>query len=831
MPTDALITQQLGSLVNGISRQPAQQRLPSQGESQVNVVSDVAAGAKRRPPSEFIALLTGSLAGATPTGGYAFHTIDRGEGERFAVVVEDGDINVYDLSDGTEVVVNDSAAGAAGSYTYLDFDAATLTAEEAFELVTVADYTFVVNRNIVPAMSGVASAGRAQVNEFIFSARQGAPTGAENRATLYFDGAAVTSAAPAGSATNSLAAAMGDAVIGGSIALATPTAGAGSAANWTFTLLDDNTLYGYQDDVSGGVEQITSSDFYGDSIHRLFATGAGGEEPQAKQFSELPPRGQDGFVVQVKGDDGNDNDDFYVVYSEADGIWKESKKPGLDDSFDADTLPHALVYDSGTGEFTFQSIAWADRAVGDTVSAPVPSFIGSPIKGVGVHENRLTFVAGENVVGSEAGEFFNFWPTSVTTLIDSDPIDIAGTGTRVSDWNYALPFRGNLTLFSVNGGNVGELVGSRDSGLSTSNARIVERGAYGVSDVRPAQTGDSIYFLLDRGGRTSVMQYREKDIELYEADEITAHVSDYLPTGIFKLSASRAENFICALTSDTANDHKVFVYRFFTLGSEQVMTSWSEWEFDSSCSVLSADWIESTCYLLIERQDGVHLEKIDFGKTDEDEERSTISDLGYRVHYDSLVYLTGTYDAGTGLTTWVLPYDQATNGGEFAIVKGGAWENDRASTIAVADASTDGVITAVDDWTAFPVYIGRKYASSYEMSEPVLRGGGTADSAKGARIGGRLQLRKGRVVYADSGFFQVKILSREDTDEYINTFTSQFINEALIGATGLDDGVFQFDIGADARNARIIFYSDSFLPYTLANAEWEARFYQRSEQA
>ena len=54
MPTDALISQELVSLVNGVSEQPAIQRSGSQGEAQVNCLSDVSRGVDRRAPMETV---------------------------------------------------------------------------------------------------------------------------------------------------------------------------------------------------------------------------------------------------------------------------------------------------------------------------------------------------------------------------------------------------------------------------------------------------------------------------------------------------------------------------------------------------------------------------------------------------------------------------------------------------------------------------------------------------------------------------------------------------------------------------------------------------------
>ena len=826
MPTDALLTQAIPSLIGGVSQQPTNQRLTSQAEVQDNVVSDVAAGAVVRPPTEHIALLTGSAAGGSPTGGFKMHAINRGNGQQFEVILEDGDINVYDLSDGSEVTVNDNAAGTEGSYTYLDFDTASYTAEQAFSLVTVADYTFVTNKTVTTAMSGVASASRTNAHEFIVHIKSVASVGGQNIVKLTFGATTISPGASAANTSDAIMDALCTALTGGANPSDTTGTGGGSSNDFKFTRLDTNTLHGYQ--FQNPNVLVTSHDKFADTLHRFITTGPNGEEPQVARFSDLPETAVDGFSVKVKGDDGNNEDDFYVTYSEDDSIWKESTVPGLDNAFDEDTMPHALVYNEGTGQFSFEPVTWADRPVGDSVSAPEPSFVGAPVNDIVLHKNRLILISDENAIASESGEFFNFWPTTVTTLVDSDPWDVAGTGDTVAIWDHAIPYRSGLALFSSTGNKVAEIVGSRDEPLTVKNARIEERGTYAQSDIRPVAAGPSVYFVNDRGGSTAVSSFAELDVELFRADEVTSHVPLYVPTNIVRMSASPSESMVTLLSSNTDEDHRVYVYRFHTIGDNQVMASWFRWHFADNDVVLSVDWIESVLYLLIERQDGVHLEKIDFGKSDEDE-GAFAANLGYRVHLDSLLSLTGVYDAPSDTTTWTIPYDQATNGGTYQIVKGGAWGSERGSVIPILNQAVDLVITATGDHSAQAVYIGRLFDWSYELSQIHLRSrDGTVDRG---RLVGRLQLRKGQVVYKDTGTFDVEIRSREDSEVFTETFTSQFLNQAIFGPTGLDDGVFDFDIGGDSRNVRVIFTGESFLPAQLSAVEWEGRYVQRAEQA
>jgi hypothetical protein len=825
MPTDALVNEDVLSLVNGVSEQPAHQRLTSQHEVQTNMLSDEADGVTDRPPMEHVAQLTGSVT-SVPTGGFKIHTIDRGDGQQFGVFLEDGDINVYDLSDGSEVTVNDNAAGTPGSYTYLDFDTSQYTAEEAFAVVTIADYTFIVNRTIAAAMSGVASAGRENAHEGIVWTQRYVTNN-----SIRFD-VAGTRTNTAGSAATSHS--IIDQVLNtmgfGLGAYPTAPGQACTAApwlNWSAFRDSGNSIYLWQDDVSGGEESLDVTDSDGWGVVQIARTGVNGEDPEVSRFSDLPPVGHDGFVVKVSGDDGNDQDDFYVKYDEDEAVWKETVKPGLDDNFDEDTMPHALVYNEGTGQFSFEPITWLARLVGDTESAPEPSFVGKTISDVFLHQNRLCFVADENVIASEAGEFFNFWPTTVTTLVDSDPIDTAGTGDTVAIWDFAIPYRGNVTCFSATGGVISELVGSRDENLKVENARLVERLYQDFSALEPVNLEDTLYFLDDNGTNSRVFAYTQVDVDVWRADEITAHVPRFLPPSIVRMSGSSVLRALALISDDGDEDNRLYLYRYFNVGNEQVMSSWSKWEIDSSGQILSADFIDSVMYLFIARGSTIHLEKADFAKVEED------STLGYRVHLDSLVELTGT-PIGGGTTTWFTPaYSPTDLAGAYRVIKTGAWGADRGQEIPVV-AIIAGTIICNGDQTANPVYVGRVYDRTLELSEQFVRTGRTGRS-ENAIIEGRLNLKRGKVAVKDSNAFDVEIRSRRDPSavdiEPLAAEDFDVVNGDKY--TNPVEGVLDFTIGDDARDARILFVNSADYPWLpigkLSRVSWTGRFFQASE--
>lgn len=149
-----LLTQQIPALYNGVSQQPPTIRLTSQCEAQVNAWGTVVDGLRKRPPTlHSRRITTDNLESAY------LHTINRDTQERYQVVLTDGNLRVFDM-DGNEKVVEFP-----DGKSYLEVPDGR-TAEETFALVTVADYTFVVNKSVAIAMGAVGSDYAGQPNYY-----------------------------------------------------------------------------------------------------------------------------------------------------------------------------------------------------------------------------------------------------------------------------------------------------------------------------------------------------------------------------------------------------------------------------------------------------------------------------------------------------------------------------------------------------------------------------------------------------------------------------------------------------------------------------------------
>ena len=141
----AAVSQKIPNLLGGISQQPDPVKLPGQVRDAQNVYLDPTFGARKRPPTEFIATLATNVPEAAK-----WFPIFRDNNERYAVAMySDGTtgefvVRAWSMNDGVEapVAINDDAI----AY----FDGAVL---DDISQVTIADYTLIANKGREVTMS------------------------------------------------------------------------------------------------------------------------------------------------------------------------------------------------------------------------------------------------------------------------------------------------------------------------------------------------------------------------------------------------------------------------------------------------------------------------------------------------------------------------------------------------------------------------------------------------------------------------------------------------------------------------------------------------------
>ena len=814
----AVVSRAIPTLLRGVSQAADSTKQADHADIQDNANSNPVQGLTKRSGTQFITTLSNSA-----IGNVHIQTINRDINERYVAIFSNGNVKVYEL-DGTELTVHKPDGTA-----YLN----TSNPRSVIKTITIADFTFVVNTSITTAMDSAVSAGNiTQAVVFINQVSD------KTTYSITVDGVTVTD-----DTTN-------DATLSTTQVASDLVAGLNSGLTG-FTIARNGPVI--------HIKKNDGSNFSIDGTDSQGNTQLTVVKDSVQRFTDLPTVSPNGYVVEIKGDEATNFDNYYVKFvtnnggAFEEGQWEETVEAGIPFKFDYATMPHVLIRQAD-GNFRFARVdgdsytasgqtftlpKWGERTVGDQDSAPNPSFIGATINNVFFFRNRLGFLADDNVVLSRVAEFFNFFPETVISVIDSDPIDVGASHTKVAILKHAVTMGEQLILFSDQTQFV--LTSSSDT-LTPKTANVVVATEFESSDsAQPVGSGSSIYYLTQKGSFAGVREYiTQENIAIKEASNITIHVPRLIPSNIFKLAVSTNEDVLVLLGTD--NPNKLYINRWlYGENFQKILNSWSTYTFNSARSIRNIDFIGTDLFCVIEEANGTTLEKIPF----EAEFREANSEFEFHLDHKVTEATTGvsvSYNASTDVSTFTVPYRLRANmnivGRYLASGETSTFVNPQGNTVALkagqqiqttnATNGSTSTITANGDVRNSKFIIGEPFLMHYRFSQQRLTEGA---GQRSEFISGRLQLHHFYIKFEDTGFFRVEV-TPENRDTSTHKFTGRLLGaaSAAIGQINLETGTFRVPIMSRADRVDIDVKNDTFLPTQLSSAEYEAMFYMRSRR-
>jgi len=831
------------NLIQGISQQPDAQKDPSQGEIQINGVSSIAEGLRKRDSSRTLAKVS-----STSFGDAFFHTILRDAQEEYLAVITKSAIKVFDL-DGVEQTVNEDGS----AFNYLS---SVTDARQDVRAVTIADYTFISNTKTVTKMDSATApkTARPKAHECLVWVKQ-AVYG--NKYVVTVNGKTATVETPVAAVVTS-----------GSTVKENRISSEEIAKN-LIDALKAAGLSSYDISRSGSVIWIRGKDPI-----TVSATDAKANATitailnEVQVFTELPTIAPKGYQVQITGDPGTNFDNYYVEFEPrsgnfGEGAWVETVAPGTEYQLDPDTMPHVLIRQSN-GEFWFGAVngqkpsnipggvpEWGERVAGDIDTVPDPSFVGFAINDIFVYKNRLGFLADENVVLSRVREFFEFFPETVTTVLDTDPIDVVASNNKVSILRYAVPYQDELILFSS---QIQFRFNAAETVLTPATAQITVLTQFDVDvSVRPQQAGGGIFFLQSNGQWSQMREFAVRGAGTAltaDAADLTGYVSSYVPDECFKMTVNDTGNaaFLISGKNDTVANvdyrNRIYTYKWFLRnagsGAERVQNSWSYWEFTAD-EVLQVVCIREILYCLMRYGTEVWLERISVLDRAEEEMSAPYPMLLDRLTGTMTIVPSGVrmakgvYDKQKNETTFTLPYDAVKETQVWSAYNLVPASTNKAGPVLLGSATSGTSVVARGDWSKEEVWAGEKYEFRYRFSRFKLMqdiGGG-----KAVRNVVRTQVRQAKVSYHESGFFQVKTLP-EHRPEGLYKFdgTTAAVRGASIGQPATFDpdieryyeGVFNVPIMGRGDRVMVELLNDTPHPCKFSTVEWIGMVTSRS---
>ena len=317
-----LVSRAIPTLLRGISQAADATKQADHADLQDNANSSPVQGLTKRSGSQFVTSISTST-----LGNVHVQTINRDTTERYIAIFSNGNVKVYEL-DGTEKTVNKP-----DGTTYLN----TSNPRDQIKTVTIADFTFVVNTSVTAAMDTSLSPGN--ITQAVVFVNQ---VSDKTTYTLTVDGTTATKDTSSDSTLSTT-----------TVATALRTGLSGLSG---FTITQNGAVLRIKKN-DGSNFSIDGTDTQGNSHLTVV-------KDSVQRFTDLPTVSPHGYVVEVKGDETTNFDNYYVKFvannSTVDGTleegqWEETVEAGITFKFNYGTMPHVLIRQAD-GNFRFARV-------------------------------------------------------------------------------------------------------------------------------------------------------------------------------------------------------------------------------------------------------------------------------------------------------------------------------------------------------------------------------------------------------------------------------------------------------------------------------------------
>ena len=547
----------------------------------------------------------------------------------------------------------------------------------------------------------------------------------------------------------------------------------------------------------------------------------------------LPKQCKHGYIVKIANARISEEDDYYLRFEgqngqDGTGSWSECAKPGIPKTLTNMPLviQRTALSNPGTSSevatFTIKQFTYADRAVGDEETNPLPSFHNKRVNKVLFFRNGLAFLAGENVVLSQAGTLGepDFFAQTALTVSANDPVDIACSSTFPSELFDGIDINTGLVVFSS---NQQFLLSSDDTVFNpdTAKLRSLATNNYNIT-IPPISLGTTIAY-LDNSGKFS--RFNEMANVAREAEPNVVEQSRVVPTLIPKqvdlLTVSRENDMV--LIGKTNSD-EVIGFRYVNVGDKRQQSSWFKWKFNNP---LLYHFVINDEYYFLDTDNFLQSVRL----VQQESDPFILQDnVDFLLHLDNHTTLSGgSFNSTTNITTFT----------------GVSWLSSVTTpnyTLAIVDSNTNSVrvgryakptingttLTVPGKWTD-TYHIG--YIYDYSVKFPTLFVTRTQGQGVSADVNSSLVIHRIKLHFGKIGLYETT-LERVGKNDYTEVYESTELDEYdASDAPYLEEFIKTVPVYEKNKNVDITLKSTHPAPATLRAMSWEGdfspKFYRR----
>ena len=802
------------SLLQGVSQQPVRDRLPGQATEQINMTADPVRSLSRRPGDDLVGLL------GSDTDYRAYGTLVTPDGRKCIVKINGSGVRVFDYN-GTEYVVNNPTGPAYFSNNL-----------GKWSIATIKDKTYLANSGVPVRMR---SGGRSYSNLGDASNVRyggiiqvlGGQYGKTYSVTINNTTVLSFKTVSGDTASHSqwvgtvylarviewlLTHAPGDTIPAELNNINSPYWNGAAMSGYVVTRKDD-IIYIRKDATATAFRLTVSDDFANVNMKSM--------TDSVPDVADLPRYAPHNYAVRV-AQETNPDEDLWLRFISDDsaavsgqnfgdsGAWYETIAPGISEGFVKNTMPRIMTFDANTLQFNISENDWKDRTVGTETTNPTPSFVGYGINDITAFQSRLVMLGGPNLAASKSKKFEDFWIGSASTLTDADPIDLTSQSAFATVLQYVVPHNKDLVITS----DKGQFILFGRSNVTPTNAALVLTTSFEVNlNTRPVPCGRNVFFTSSYGRYTGVREfYTEGGTDINDIRPITQHVNSYLVGQPAHISAS--SNYDTLLVHTTQGRTTVYVYQFIWSDNEKVQSAWSKWRFPKE---VLYSFFDSEMVYFIMKDGATHiLVRLSLDLLDE-------PGVGYPVHLGS------RFDVSNVRTAFVLPLEWLSSQ-KLTVVQGAGCPNPGLpvgiTSIAYSATELGYVVTLEEDMKGGSLVAGIPFLSDYWPTIPLMK------DREGVPINNaRLMMNQLLVSTEETGYIagQKKTPWGTGPEVAFEGYSSDEVG-MRVGRAVLSDKLFRMPIREKSTDFEAHFYSESHLPMTILDIEWQGTINKRGRR-
>lgn len=791
------------SLLRGVSQQSPEVRQAGQHEEQINFVSDPVQGLTRRrgtikrahktlpTPSNVVNMLATAM-------GYRTHTHSTGGKEYDMLFREHMSNPLYTTGSASHAPAVICYNRTDNVFVPLNVDASTTAADTA------------IGANGISALTSVGKLMALAINGTVASKTNTTKwgPGATARLTLWVRGGAFDrtySVTPASGVAFSYTTPAAS-VAGSSTAIA--------PQNIAASLLAAAVAQGYTGTVVGAhvslniaFEATTSDGGDGTLLRGLYLT--------LDSVDMLPLMAWDGHVVKIQT--GPDTA-FYVKAIAKTGVtgslqevrWVEC--PGIEQGTTVSNFPVALV-EGGTLRLSLSPATlvgtdvpqFVPSTAGDLLSNSPHAFLnGKQITYLDMFQDRLIVGAGAAVGVSAAGDYFNFFRSSVVTLPIKDGFEMIAQGGEDDTLRHGVAYSRNLVIF----GDKRQYIVSGQTALTPTSANMAVMTTYAdAAETAPIAAGGQIFYARNKEGSVNVHQIQPGTyVDSAESFPASAQISTYIRGPAAQLAVvPGAPSHMMVRSRNVSNEVAIFSYLDQPDGRKQ--DAWYRWRFHDKLGSLMGVTSTPDGVLLFWLRYNAILDRMDV-VLDRLPMSTALSEQPYFDSARPWASVAGSEISPTE-TDWKVAFSKPSErfliGGDF----------DEAASL-LAEYPTE---------TAY-LQAGIPAEAFVDLTNPYLR-----DGQGLAILTGRTVITKIIANMKDSSGLMSRIIAGGTT--VTTRFNGRVLGDTLnqIGKVPVTSTQHSVPIGRETREYRLRLSALLWYPLTLIGIEWVGQSYNRTPRA